>query len=188
MLVAPYCSRRWNEVSIASDAPKRRPRAVSRACFGSRSSTSSNRSVRRRAAGPSGIRTVAVKCRGPSTSTRSTARIASASRPGSTGARQTASRGPRRCECRRAASDQSFAEPGSLSSTSPANFPLPRTTARSGFVLLASRARRRGDSSPSEICLQGGAARKMSANCGRKPGGSIRSTRGARSPQLAAAR
>src|SRR6266540_4386923 len=39
-----------------------------------------------------------------------------------------------------------FAEPVSLSSTPPADFPLPRTAARLGFVLLALRARRRQDS------------------------------------------
>jgi hypothetical protein len=43
--------------------------------------------------------------------------------------------------------DQEFAEPVSLSSTTPANFPLPRTAARFGFVLLALRARRSPDSS-----------------------------------------
>src|SRR6266540_1725396 len=40
-------------------------------------------------------------------------------------------------------SDQKFAEPVSLSSTTPANFPLPRTAARLGFDLLATRARRK---------------------------------------------
>lgn len=39
-----------------------------------------------------------------------------------------------------------FAEPGALSSTSPADSPLPRTASRRGFVLVASRARRTGDS------------------------------------------
>jgi hypothetical protein len=38
-----------------------------------------------------------------------------------------------------------FAEPGALSSTSPADLPLPRTASREGFVLVASRARRSGN-------------------------------------------
>ena len=42
--------------------------------------------------------------------------------------------------------DQGFAEPGALSSTSPADLPLPRTAFRESFVLLASRARRSGES------------------------------------------
>src|SRR5262245_33440832 len=41
--------------------------------------------------------------------------------------------------------DQGFAEPGALSSTSPADLPLPRTASRESFVLLASRARRSGN-------------------------------------------
>ena len=41
--------------------------------------------------------------------------------------------------------DQGFAEPGALSSTSPADLPLPRTASREGFVLVASRARRSGN-------------------------------------------
>ena len=41
--------------------------------------------------------------------------------------------------------DQGFAEPGALSSTSPADLPLPRTAFRESFVLLASRARRSGN-------------------------------------------
>jgi hypothetical protein len=44
--------------------------------------------------------------------------------------------------------DQEFAEPVALSSTAPANFPLPRTAARCGFGLLALRARRKNDSRP----------------------------------------
>src|SRR5919108_5294390 len=38
-----------------------------------------------------------------------------------------------------------FAEPVALSSTEPTDLPLPRTTARLGFVLLALRARRKRD-------------------------------------------
>jgi hypothetical protein len=41
--------------------------------------------------------------------------------------------------------DQEFAEPGTLSSTSPADLPLPRTASRESFVLVASRARRSGN-------------------------------------------
>jgi hypothetical protein len=41
--------------------------------------------------------------------------------------------------------DHGFAEPGALSSTSPADLPLPRTASRESFVLVASRARRSGN-------------------------------------------
>jgi hypothetical protein len=41
---------------------------------------------------------------------------------------------------------QEFAEPGALSSTPPSDLPLARTASRRGFILLASRARRRRDS------------------------------------------
>jgi hypothetical protein len=41
---------------------------------------------------------------------------------------------------------KNFAEPVSLSSTAPANFPLPRTVFECGFDLLALRARRRRES------------------------------------------
>ena len=47
--------------------------------------------------------------------------------------------------CALAKRDQGFAEPGALSSTSPADLPLPRTASREGFVLVASRARRSGN-------------------------------------------
>lgn len=42
-------------------------------------------------------------------------------------------------------SDHGFAEPGALSSTFPADLPLPRTASRESFVLLAPRARRSGN-------------------------------------------
>jgi hypothetical protein len=49
--------------------------------------------------------------------------------------------------------DQGFAEPGALSSTFPADLPLPRTASRESFVLLASRARRSGNlRSPTHPC------------------------------------
>jgi hypothetical protein len=51
----------------------------------------------------------------------------------------------RRALCALHARDQGFAEPGALSSTSPADLPLPRTASRESFVLLASRARRSGN-------------------------------------------
>ena len=47
--------------------------------------------------------------------------------------------------CSTSKRDQRFAEPGALSSTSPADLPLPRTASRESFVLLASRARRSGN-------------------------------------------
>ena len=47
--------------------------------------------------------------------------------------------------CSTSEKDQEFAEPGVLSSTSPADLPLPRTASREGFVLVASRARRSGN-------------------------------------------
>ena len=51
----------------------------------------------------------------------------------------------RRASCALHKRDQGFAEPGVLSSTSPADLPLPRTALRESFVLLASRARRSGN-------------------------------------------
>jgi hypothetical protein len=51
----------------------------------------------------------------------------------------------RRALCALVDRDQGFAEPGALSSTSPADLPLPRTASRESFVLLASRARRSGN-------------------------------------------
>jgi len=51
----------------------------------------------------------------------------------------------RRTPCALPKQDQGFAEPGALSSTSPADLPLPRTAFRESFVLLASRARRSGN-------------------------------------------
>jgi hypothetical protein len=50
-----------------------------------------------------------------------------------------------RALCALVVRDQGFAEPGALSSTSPADLPLPRTASRESFVLLASRARRSGN-------------------------------------------
>ena len=54
-----------------------------------------------------------------------------------------------------------FAEPGALSSTSPADLPLPRTASREGFVLVASRARRSGN-----LRLRAGPCKGI---CRRKP-------------------
>ena len=51
----------------------------------------------------------------------------------------------RRASCALHGWDQGFAEPGALSSTSPADLPLPRTASRESFVLVASRARRSGN-------------------------------------------
>ena len=50
-----------------------------------------------------------------------------------------------------------FAEPGTLSSSAPANFPLPRTAYRSGFGLLAPRARRKRDTTARRVSTQVGA-------------------------------
>jgi hypothetical protein len=47
--------------------------------------------------------------------------------------------------CSTTEKDQEFAEPGALSSTSPADLPLPRTASREGFVLVTPRARRSGN-------------------------------------------
>ena len=51
--------------------------------------------------------------------------------------------------------DQRFAEPVTLSSTSPVDFPLPRTALRRGFVLLALRARRKRQPSGQDRSVQG---------------------------------
>ena len=56
--------------------------------------------------------------------------------------------------------DHGFAEPGALSSTSPADLPLPRTASREGFVLVASRARRSGNLRLSEGPCKGIRQRK----------------------------
>ena len=56
--------------------------------------------------------------------------------------------------------DQGFAEPGALSSTFPADLPLPRTASRESFVLLASRARRSGNLLLSFRPLQGDPSRE----------------------------
>ena len=58
-----------------------------------------------------------------------------------------------------------FAEPVALSSTTPANFPLARTAARLGFVLLALRARRNRHCTRASTSRQG-AGRESFANCG----------------------
>jgi hypothetical protein len=59
--------------------------------------------------------------------------------------------------------DQGFAEPGALSSTSPADLPLPRTASRESFVLVASRARRSGN-----LRCRGGARKENRPRKGRK--------------------
>ena len=51
--------------------------------------------------------------------------------------------------------DHKFAEPVSLSSTAPADFPLPGTALEFGFDLLGSRARRKEESMASSRGLQG---------------------------------
>jgi hypothetical protein len=53
-----------------------------------------------------------------------------------------------------------------FSSTTPANFPLPRTAARLGFVLLALRARRNRHSRHEPTLRQEGFRKDSSANCG----------------------
>src|SRR6266545_4347237 len=75
-----------------------------------------------------------------------------------------------------------FAEPVSLSSTPPADFPLPRTAARLGFVLLALRARRKQDctrkrTSPSRAFADESAAICEGSfwNLARRPGGPVSS-------------
>src|SRR3989442_211423 len=72
----------------------------------------------------------------------------------------------RRKPCLPAATrDQRFAEPVALSSTTFADFPLPRTAFASGFDLVALRARRRWKSRGHSDDVQGRTAVKILAIC-----------------------
>src|SRR5438132_2831675 len=73
--------------------------------------------------------------------------------------------GGRRCMARRDyTGPKKFAEPVSLSSTVSADLPLPGTALRSGFVLLALRARRKQHTNVSSKRVKGSKS-AMSANC-----------------------
>jgi hypothetical protein len=75
-----------------------------------------------------------------------------AGRPGKRQSRRCGKKNPGKCKH---FPGQKFAEPEALSSTSRANFPLPRTAAPRGFVLLALRARRRRQSMRPDRSRQG---------------------------------
>src|SRR5579884_2891930 len=88
----------------------------------------------------------------------------------------------RRCDsCRTLQrSDQKFTEPVALSSTSPENLRLPPTALRSGFGLLALRARCKGEANGARRWIQGprnGAARNLRMNSFATPAAAIRAAR-----------
>jgi hypothetical protein len=62
--------------------------------------------------------------------------------------------------------DQKFTEPVALSSTSPVNLRLPPTALRSGFDLLALRARCRKNVPRNDLSVQGAGDGKSRAICG----------------------
>src|SRR6266568_3712948 len=77
---------------------------------------------------------------------------------------QTPSTGPLRGRTLRVG-PKKFAEPVSLSSTASADLPLPGTALRSGFVLLALRARRKQHTNASSKPVKG-SKKDVSAICG----------------------